>query len=109
MPFKTVRIEIRIIDRFIRGVFWHKPCLYYSIEDEMENRDKHMKASVLLSPRISDSWWTKIGDVFLSRFSANYASFYGAKQRKSDEDMTVGYEAAWVGVARQVTKNNRIQ
>ncbi len=77
--------------------------------DDMDKQDKHMRASMLLSTRINESWWTKIGDVFLSRFSANYAPFYSSKRRKSDENMTVGYEAAWVGVARQVTKNNRIQ
>ncbi len=75
----------------------------------MEKQDKHMTASIFFDSRLHQSWWTKLSDVFLSRLSANYPSFYDAKQRKSDEEMTVGYEAAWVGIAQQVTKNNRMQ
>ncbi len=68
-----------------------------------------MTAPLLINTTLHQSWWTKLGDVFLSRFSANYAAFYSSKRHKTDEYTTVGYEAAWVGVARQVTKNNRIQ
>ncbi len=74
----------------------------------MEKQDKHMAASLLINSQIHQSWWTRLGDVFLSRLSANYPAFYNAGQNKSDEEMTVGYEAAWVGIAREVTKNSRI-
>ncbi len=75
----------------------------------MEKQTKHMAAPVLFNSKAYQSWWTKIGDVFLSRFSANYPSFYSANRRKSDEETALGYEAAWVGIARQVTKDSRIQ
>ncbi len=74
----------------------------------MEKQDKHMTTPFLINTTIHQSWWTKLGDVFLSRLSANYPAFYNAGKHKSDEEMTVGYEAAWVGIAREVTKNNRM-
>jgi len=77
-------------------------------KDDMEKGDKHMTASLLFNSQMNQSWWAKIGDVFLSRFSANYPAFYNAGQHKSGEEMTVGYEAAWVGIAREVTKNNKM-
>ncbi len=67
-----------------------------------------MAASLLVNSQMRQSWWTKIGDVFLSRLSVNYPAFYSARQHKFDEEMTVGYEAAWVGIAREITKNNRM-
>ncbi len=75
----------------------------------MEKHGKHTATPVLFSTQAYLSWWTKIGDVFLSRFSANYPSFYNANRKKADEETALGYEAAWVGIARQVTKDSRIQ
>ncbi len=74
----------------------------------MEKGDKHMTASLLLKSQLHQSWWTRIGDVFLSRLSENYPAFYNGRQHKFDDEMTVGYEAAWVGIAREVTKNSRM-
>ncbi len=74
----------------------------------MEKEDKHMTAPLLINTTMHQSWWTKLGDVFLSRFSADYPAFYNTRQHKLDEELTVGYEAAWVGIAREVTKNSRM-
>ncbi len=74
----------------------------------MEEKEKHMINSLLLGSQSGQSLLGKIGDVFLSRLSANYPSFYNAGKQNPDDEMTVGYEAAWVGVAQQVTKNNKM-
>jgi len=74
----------------------------------MEKQEKHMTTSLFFDSRLYRSLRNKISDVFLSRFSANYPCFYNVGRNESNEETTVGYEAAWVGAARQVTKNNRI-
>ena len=75
---------------------------------DMEKHEKHMTTSLLFDSQLYQSLRTKISDVFLSRFSANYPSLYTTGRHESNDETMVGYEAAWVGAARQITKNNRI-
>ena len=74
----------------------------------MEKQKKHMTTSLFFDSRLYRSLRNKISDVFLSRFSANYPSLYNIGRHESSEETMVGYEAAWVGAARQITKKNRI-
>ncbi len=74
----------------------------------MEKQEKHMTTSLLFDSRLYQSLRARISDVFLSKFSANYPSLYNIGRRESNDETTVGYEAAWVGAARQITKKNRI-
>jgi hypothetical protein len=75
---------------------------------DMEKQAKHMATCLFFDSRLYRSLRARISGVFLSRFSANYPSSYNAGRHESSDETTVGYEAAWVGAARQITKNNRI-
>jgi len=75
---------------------------------DMEKQERHMMASLFFDSQLYRSLRARISDAFLSRFSANYPSWSNVGRHESNDETMVGYEAAWVGAARQITKNNRI-
>ncbi len=73
----------------------------------MEKQEKHIMASLLLDFGLYQSLRKRISNAFLTRLSADYLPFYNDSGHELNEEETVGYEAAWVAVARKVTKNSR--
>jgi hypothetical protein len=71
----------------------------------MNKSDKNMTSSLRCESRLYRALSASVRKGFFRRLSENYPSIFCSRRREFDEDTVLGYEASWVGIARQIRQN----